>query len=121
MDWWGGRDWRDGNKLLEEQIQAIVDHMEIHARQLERERARPPREETRAVLNAESPTEPEMLTNGLAELLAEAQQWKQLKILDEYLAALFAASKHTPGFLEWFTRVQKERQQAGPLKRRNGD
>lgn len=118
LDWWGGRDWRDGGKPLEDQIKDILDHMELSARQLEREREKPP-VKRQPVVSAETvrtnDSQP-VYSPDFKALLNDAKRWKQLKLVDEYLAALFAARDHTPEFLEWLAWAKQQRQIADPLR-----
>ena len=134
MDWWGGREWRDGAKLLEEQILDILNHMELSARQIERERAVKPLigKELVEIEDMEEPEADDEVDEPMAEtqstpviygslpaslrhLIADAEQWRQLKVVDEYLAALFASRQHTPEFLKWLAWAQAERKKADPI------
>lgn len=124
MDWWGGRDWRDGTRLLETQILDILNHMELSARQLERERERPPEQpeirQPEVFLNqTRKPSLP--LSDDLHNLIADARRWKALKLVDEYLAALFTVKPHTPEFLAWLAQTQKQRMDADPLNSTSQD
>ncbi|MGY3214482.1 hypothetical protein [Mucilaginibacter sp. HD30] len=115
MDWWGGREWKDSKRPLEEQILDILNHMELSARQLERERAKPDRV-IPAMINEEAETAAAPPDGDFEQLLADAQRWKQLKVLDEYLAALFASAEHSPEFLSWFQTIRQQRLNADPLQ-----
>ena len=148
MDWWGGRDWRDGNIPLEDQIQSILDHMERSARQLEREKQTQPKAaHTNVIIEEKKELEPEVQTQPSASqppvpqastpalpeltippapitdlqftpfqsLSADAHLWKQLKIVDEYLNAMYLVHPHTPEFLEWYRNAQALRKSNDPL------
>ncbi len=127
MDWWGGRDWRDGAAPLEDQIQNILDHMEKSARQLEREREQPPAvPATTVTIVAKEAGEaiPELLKDNVSSigsleaLVAEAKLWKELKVVDDYLTALELSVPHSPSFVEWLDNAKKLRKDNDPLIKR---
>ncbi|MDB5144537.1 MAG: hypothetical protein JWQ66_3250 [Mucilaginibacter sp.] len=133
MEYYMGREWRDGKQFLEDQILDILNQMEVAARQLEKgwaeqaeQDARREAEQRETVVNREAVVdEGKVMKTGkvgkkkkkFKKLLKEAKHWKELKVLDEYLAELFSRPEPTPEFLEWFARVQKRRHQADPLKK----
>jgi hypothetical protein len=118
MDWWGGRDWRDGREPLEDQLLAILNHMELSARQIESERendkvkpeqpkAAPAREPEQTAGSPNQLQQPRRKKKKFKKLLKEAKRWKELQILDEYLAELFSRTEATTEFLEWFKWAKK--------------
>jgi hypothetical protein len=125
MEYYLGREWRDGKQFLEDQILDILNHMEVAARQLENGWAeQAEKDAAREVERQQSVEKPvvvgdkeTVVNKGRAKkkkkkfkkLLKEAKRWKELKILDEYLAALFLTRPHPPEFLEWLARMQKLR------------
>lgn len=165
MDWWGGRQWRDGQTPLEDQIHSILDHMERSARQLEREKANTPKtlvttgvvddkeveqpvvktlekeipqvKEAKPVAESQLPapvfspppvaqTLPAVPAKAIPQsfittpsvfdtLIAEAQQWKGLKVVDEYLTALQLTHPHTPEFVQWLENAKAIRKANDPL------
>lgn len=120
MDWWGGRAWRDGAAPLEDQIRNILDHMEQSARQLEREKENVVKVPV-TVVNVEEPiAQPVTITqvaelSPITELIAEAELWKGLKAVDEYLTALELTVPHTPEFLNWLANAKELRKANDPL------
>jgi hypothetical protein len=113
VDWWGGREWKDGRLPLEDQILAILNHMELSARQLERSWAEDAakREDQEALQNQKALIIKNQQAEELAfkTLIADALRWKELKVLDEYLAELVAKQTHTPAFLEWLNWAKQKR------------
>ncbi len=87
--------------------------MELSARQLERTWAEDAakRAEQEALQNQKTL----LIKNQQAEelafktLIADALHWKELKLLDEYLAGLAAKQTHTPAFLEWLAWAKQKR------------
>jgi hypothetical protein len=131
MEYYLGREWRDGKQFLEDQILDILNHMEVAARQLEkswaeqaekdaaREAAKQPTAVKRdAIANEETVAGAGRVRKKkkkFKKLLREAKRWKELKVLDEYLAEVFYRSEHTPEFLEWMAWAKQERDAADPL------
>ncbi|GGH23900.1 hypothetical protein [Mucilaginibacter phyllosphaerae] len=119
MDWWGGKEWKDGRLPLEDQILAILNHMELSARQLERSWAEDAtkKEEQEALQNQKA----FLMKNQQAEesafktLIEDALRWKELKVLDEYLAELVGKQTHTSAFLEWLNWAKQKRISEDPL------
>ncbi|MBE9585703.1 hypothetical protein IM792_14700 [Mucilaginibacter sp. JRF] len=113
MDWSGGREWKDGRLLLEDQILVILNHMELSARELERgwaERAERQKIEEglenqrKLVIKKQQAKEAAFKT-----LIADALRWKELKVLDEYLAELTLKQEHSSAFLEWLAWAKQKR------------
>ncbi|QKJ32863.1 hypothetical protein HQ865_24930 [Mucilaginibacter mali] len=131
MEYYMGREWRDGKQFLEDQILDILNQMEIAGRQLEKgwaehaeQVARREAEQQEAIVKRDSFVDKEeVMKTGkvrkkkkkFKKLLKEAKRWRELKVLDEYLAALVMAQSPTPSFLEWLAWAKHEREAADPL------
>jgi hypothetical protein len=125
MEYYLGREWRDGKQFLEDQILDMLNHMEVAARQLEKGWAEQAEKDAAREVEQQQMVENPVVVSDketaittvkvrkkkkkFKQLLKEAKRWKELKILDEYLAALFLTQPHTPEFLEWLARMQKLR------------
>lgn len=124
MEYYLGREWRDGKQFLEDQILDILNQMEVAGRQLEKGWAEQAEQAAARELERQQPAakreveinqEPSVRTGKvkkkkkLKKLLKEAKRWKELKVLDEYLMELFSRSAHTPEFLEWLAWAKQER------------
>jgi hypothetical protein len=124
MDWWGGKEWKDGRLPLEDQILAILNHMELSARQLKRSWAESAaeREKEEAIRNQKTLLVKNRQAEELAfkTLIADALLWKELKVLDEYLAELVGKQEQTPAFLEWLACAKKKRIGEDPLPNFSG-
>ena len=103
--------WKDRRLHLEDQILAILNHMELSARQLERSWAEDSvkREEQEALKNQKALLIKNQQAEELAfkKLIENALRWKELKVLDEYLAELVTNQNHNPAFLEWLNWLSK--------------
>ena len=119
IDWYSGREWKDGSLPLEDQVLAILNHMELSARRLERSWAEQAakRQAAEAIQNQRALILKKQIANEQAftMLVNDAERWKQLKVLDDYLAALSASQQHTPAFLEWLKWAKLQRTTADPL------
>lgn len=125
MEYYLGREWRDGKTFLEDQILEILNQMEVAARQLEKGWAEQAEQAAERELAKQRPVVKEVLAEGeetgvrtrkarkkkkkFKRLLKEAKRWKELKVLDEYLADLFYRCEHTPEFLEWVAWAKEQR------------
>jgi len=139
MDWFGAKQWRDGTRLLEEQIRDILDHMERSARRLEKEWERDDagsgqittvsiteeeEEQLKKPVPLQAIPEPRAILpvgNGdfaFQSLLQEAEHWQRLKAVDDYLAALYLAVPHSPEFLTWLAQMRQARIENDPLRKR---
>ncbi|SHL96208.1 hypothetical protein [Mucilaginibacter sp. OK098] len=125
MEYYLGREWRDGKQFLEDQILDILNHMEVAGRQLEKGWAEQAEKEAERELAKQRPVVKQVLAEDeetavrpekvrkkkkkFKKLLKEAKCWKELKVLDEYLAELFYKAEHTPEFLEWMAWAKEQR------------
>lgn len=130
MEYWLGKEWRDGKQFLEDQILDILNHMEVAARQLEKSWAeQAEKDAAREAVKQPVTIERDAIANDeiaaragrvikkkkkFKKLLREAKRWKELKVLDEYLAEVFYRSEHTPEFLEWMAWAKSKRAAAEP-------
>jgi len=115
---WPGKEWKDGRLPLEDQILSILNYMELDARRLERTWAENAKK--REMAEALRRQKELVIKNQQAELeafnnlLRDAVRWKQLQVLDAYLAALSASQEHTPTFIAWLEWAKQKRAAAEP-------
>lgn len=118
---WGGREWKDGRVLLETHIQEICDHMEVAARDLENiwaERRLNEQKERQAQQALAERIQADATEKAAFEtLLAEAQHWHQLQILDQYLDHLQQRIPRSPAFEQWLQWARHRRRLFDPTEK----
>jgi len=125
MEYVLGKEWRDGKQFLEDQILDIMNQMELGARYLEKswadqaerdvERAAAKKQPAKVIADADQSDalpRKKKKKKKFKKLLKEAKRWKELKVLDEYLAELFFKCEHTEEFMEWMAWAKGERKNA---------
>jgi hypothetical protein len=118
-DYWMGREWKDGRLMLEDQILNILNHMELAARDLERTWAENKRREEERNIAVKLEREKLKKQKGskiaFKKLLKEANRWKKLKTLDEYLKKLRETKDPSPAFKKWLQWAKEYRLAADPF------
>lgn len=119
---WLEREWRDGKAPLETHIQEILDHMEVAARDLEKIWANRKAEEKKNELEKQALAariqENAEEKAAFEALVAEAQRWHQLQILDQYLDELSHNIPRSRAFDQWLSWARHRRRLFDPAQKR---